>query len=306
LRLRDFFATSRGWLFAVSGYDNHPCIKATLRYVPDPDGSRRRGEQCYEKLEHLDSLVFIEKEQPSYFAGVPPGDVIDTFLPAGGLADSARRDSRVARLLDLMSPLPSGVLGITGSRLLGLENDESDIDMVIYGQWWEVARDIVARATAEGVLEPMDEKTWRVIYEKRRPEISFDEFLAHEERKCNRGAIGGTYFDLLFTREWEQVEPDIRLESRLCTSTLEAEVTAADFAFDSPSVLRIEHPDVAAVVSYSHTYAGQALPGELIEARGQVYESSMGTVLVVGTTREAKGEWVRSLTLLEGGPAGSK
>ncbi|TFH47982.1 MAG: DNA polymerase subunit beta, partial [Methanothrix sp.] len=44
---------------------------------------------------------------------------------------------------------------------------------------------------------------------------------------------------------------------------------------------------------------GQALPGETIEAKGVLEETAQGLRLVVGTTREARGEWIRSLTLLE-------
>jgi len=53
------------------------------------------------------------------------------------------------------------------------------------------------------------------------------------------------------------------------------------------------------VLSYTHTYAGQALPGELIEARGIVEEVGDIKRLVVGTSREPKGEWIKSLTWLE-------
>ena len=38
----------------------------------------------------------------------------------------------------------------------------------------------------------------------------------------------------------------------------------------------------------------------MIEAKGVLEETDQGQRLVVGTTREARGEWIRSLTLLEG------
>jgi predicted nucleotidyltransferase len=53
------------------------------------------------------------------------------------------------------------------------------------------------------------------------------------------------------------------------------------------------------VLSYTHTYAGQALAGEVIEASGMVEEVEGFKRLVVGTSREPKGEWIRSLTLLK-------
>jgi predicted nucleotidyltransferase len=57
---------------------------------------------------------------------------------------------------------------------------------------------------------------------------------------------------------------------------------------------------VSEIFCYSHTYAGQALPGEIAEAMGVLEETAAGQRLVVGTTREARGEWIRSLTLIDG------
>ena len=80
---------------------------------------------------------------------------------------------------------------------------------------------------------------------------------------------------------------------------IEARVKNADFAFDSPAYYKVEHDVIDHVLSYTHTYAGQALPGELIEACGIVEEVGDIKRLVVGTSREPKGEWIRSLTWLE-------
>ncbi|MRR37674.1 DNA polymerase subunit beta, partial [bacterium] len=117
-------------------------------------------------------------------------------------------------------------------------------------------------------------------------------------RKRNRGMVEGTYFDLLFTRDWEQIQPQPR-GRQAGAAQIEARVVNADFSFDSPAIYRLDHPEVKEIFSYSHTYAGQALPGESIEAKGVLEETENGLRLVVGTTREARGEWIRSLTLME-------
>jgi len=112
--------------------------------------------------------------------------------------------------------------------------------------------------------------------------------------------VDGTYFDLLFVRDWSQVQmhaPGRPVGRR----RIEAKVIDADFAFDSPAILRLDHDEVKEIFCYTHTYAGQALPGETVEASGVLEETAEGQRLVVGTTREARGEWIRSLTLLEGG-----
>jgi len=80
---------------------------------------------------------------------------------------------------------------------------------------------------------------------------------------------------------------------------VEGAALEAEFAFDSPAVFEIDHPEIPEILCYTHTYAGQALGGERIEACGVVEETDAGRRLVVGTTREARGEWIRSLTLLE-------
>jgi len=62
----------------------------------------------------------------------------------------------------------------------------------------------------------------------------------------------------------------------------------ADFSFDSPAIYQIDHPDISYVLSYTHTYAGQALVGERIEARGM--DEALGDIkrLVVGTNERTE------------------
>jgi len=208
------------------------------------------------------------------------------------------RDARVRRLLSLFS-LPPGSIGCTGSFLCGLENEASDIDLVVYGDYWFRAVEILRDATGNGLLEPIDEAMWRRIYEKRKPELGFDEFLIHEKRKWNRGKIGTTYFDILYTRSYADALCVPHAKGRvLGRGTIEATVTDARFSHDSPAVYRVDHGEVSSVLSFTHTYSGQAREGEVIEARGVLEEHGGDVWLVVGTSREAKGEFIRSLTLL--------
>ena len=65
-------------------------------------------------------------------------------------------------------------------------------------------------------------------------------------------------------------------------------------AFDHPARYVVRHADVAEVVSFTPTYAGQAVAGETIEASGWLEVDSVGARrVVVGTSREAGGEWIR-------------
>jgi len=141
---------------------------------------------------------------------------------------------------------------------------------------------------------------WRKVYEKRAPEIPFDAFVLHEQRKWNRGEFEGTYFDLLYTRSYADLDALPTGAGKVIgRATIEATVTDASLSFDSPAVYAVDQDEISRVLSFTHTYAGQALAGEVIEARGVVEEHDDELWLIVGTTREARGEYIISKTLLE-------
>ncbi|MDK2974584.1 MAG: uncharacterized protein PWP08_955 [Methanofollis sp.] len=305
IRLRDFVEDDDGLIFAVSAYDNDRRAGCVLRYVPDPAGERidpvgRR----YTKLDFEPAYAYIRAHRPEYLDGlhrVPVERIARVYKPEERMDWIASRDVRVRRLLDLFV-LPPGSVGCTGSRLIGLENGASDIDLVVYGQAWFSAQTQLARLVGAGTLPAMSEETWRKVYTKRIPEISFDVFVLHESRKWNRGEIGDTYFDLLYTRDYDALASAPTGRGReIGRRRIEATVTDASQSFDSPAVYEVDHETVSRVISFTHTYSGQALAGETIEARGVLEEHGDTQWLIVGTTREAKGEYIVSKTLLEQG-----
>ena len=302
-RIRDFLVTRNGWIFSVADYANLGGFRCLLRYVPDASGTRETKGRRYRKLDFEEAFAFLRRKKPEYVRDlhvIPEGDVARIYMPSRELPRVAEADPRVRRLSTLLAEggVPESCMGITGSMLIGLDGPSSDIDLVAYGKSWWKARKIVAKGKEEGIIQELDEAMWRRIYSKRKPEISFDEFVLHEIRKGNRGMIQGTYFDLLFTRDWPQIEPTVPGKS-IGRRKIVAKVVDAEFSFDSPSIFKLDH-EVGEIFCYSHTYAGQALPGETVEAVGVEEETPGGRRLVVGTTREARGEWIRSLTLLNG------
>jgi predicted nucleotidyltransferase len=209
------------------------------------------------------------------------------------------RDARVRRLADALRLVP-GTAGCTGSLLVGLEGPGSDIDLVVYGAAFDRARARLPQAIREGVVDDLSEDLWRRVYAKRRPALTYEEFRLHEARKWNRGEIGGTYFDLLFTRDYPSIDPRPVPKGTVAgKARIEATVTDAALAYDVPAVYELDHPEVSRVLSFTHTYSGQALAGEVIEAAGVLEEHGDGRWLVVGTSREPVGEFIRSLTLIE-------
>jgi predicted nucleotidyltransferase len=303
IRLRDFIEDRDGWLYAVSAYDNSERVGCVLRYVPDPQGERcNHAGTRYRKLEFEEAYAKIASEKPPYadrIQRVPHKDIRQVFKPEEELENSAARDSRIRTLLEIFG-LPGGIMGITGSFLVGLEVASSDIDLVVYGSTWFSAQETLRNAISKGIVEDLDDEMWHRVYRKRNPETSFEEFMLHEMRKWNRGVIGGTYFDLLYTRSYKELDRVITgpgdVDGKM---TIEAVVTDASLAYDNPAVYLVRHPEISRILSFTHTYSGQALAGETIEARGVCEQHGDERWLIVGTTREARGEYIRSLTLLE-------
>ncbi len=312
LRLRDFVIMDNDWIFAVSGYDQTDGVQAVLRYIPDRDGDRELDGVRYRKIDFDDSSGFLEENHPSWKFRVPEDAISRIFRTEERVPSLAKEDQRVAVIVDLLknAGIPLDKMGVTGSMLPGLQIEGSDIDFVVYGEYWFLARDVIMQEIAKNkdsdgsdllCVTEISEEMWHQIYAKRIPEISFEEFLVHELRKGNRGMIGGTYFDLLFVRDHDQlpVQQERGTDRNRCTIT--APVVNADLAFDNPAVYEIDHPVISEILCYTHTYAGQALAGETVEARGMMEElSDHRKRLVVGTSREPVDEWMRSLSLLSG------
>jgi predicted nucleotidyltransferase len=302
IRLRDFIEDRDGWIYAVSTYDCADRIGCVLRYVPDTDGERLHASGTrYKKYDFEDAYAFIARHKPQYadlLQRIPYSDVKRVWKPDEELPGIARRHPRVQKLVDLFG-LPAGTIGCTGSLLCGLENGESDIDMVVYGKYWFTAQALVRQGILDGKVEGLSAEMWRKVYDKRKPEIPYDQFVIHEQRKWNRGQIEGTYFDILFTRSYDELKnAHLGKGTVIGRQTIEAKVTGASLSFDNPAIYSIEHESVSRVLSFTHTYSGQALAGETIEACGVLEQHGSERWLVVGTTREARGEYIVSKTLL--------
>jgi len=303
IRLRDFIEDRDGCLYAVSNYDNTDRVGCILRYVPDPSGERTNGDgRRFKKYDFEEAFDWIRTHKPEYLDmvhRVPHKDILRVYKPEEEVVDLLARDPRVRRLAGMLGLQP-WTFGCTGSLLCCLENESSDIDLVVYGDAWFSAQQALKRAVESGRLPGMSEEMWKKVYTKRVPEIPYETFVLHEQRKWNRGEIGGTYFDLLYTRSYDMLDaiPATR-GTVLGRKRIEALVTDASLSFDSPAVYEVEHEEISRVLSFTHTYSGQALCGETIEAAGVCERHGDEFWLVVGTTREARGEYIISRTLME-------
>ena len=329
-RPRDFIYTIDDLYFATTSYLHPPDrILAFLRYIPHEKGERFKNGKRYSKVDSNQAYAFLEENYPEYLfecentqkimMGVPLERVKEILTPKNRLKEIKAENpslpllQKVIKIGDTFhqqANIPYHCLGISGSILPGLYDVEnSDIDFVIYGlENHRRARDIFRKMKDREVFQSINDEYWNKIFKKRIKDysLSFDEFCWYEKRKNNRGIIEGTLFDILATRDWDEINGvwgETRYED-YGPIFLQATVTDALASFDNPAIYEINQvkiiqgPDVPInqIACFTHTYAGQAVEGEKIVVKGvleKVIDPKESYRVVVGTTRESIGEFIK-------------
>ncbi|HHY00415.1 MAG TPA: DNA polymerase subunit beta [Methanothermobacter sp.] len=331
-RVRDFIYTKDDLFFATTTY-LHPNdqILSFLRYIPDLNGDRSLNGSKYSKVDSKQAYNFLNDGLTEYLfdckvtgvemMGVPTRKVKKILNPSKRLKEIINHPSpdellsKVIKVSDIFreeTGIGQKYLGISGSVLPGLYNQQiSDIDFVIYGlkNHQKAMKTFESlKNDSESLLKPITNDYWAQLYDKRIKDstLSYGEFKWYEKRKNNRGVIDGTLFDILATRKWDEIQGTYGEETFKPCGTVQLEATVSDAlaAFDNPAVYQVEDVNIIEgpnvpikeVASYTHTYSGQARDGEIITARGKLEKVTGRTTyyrLIVGTTRESLGEYIK-------------
>ncbi len=188
-------------------------------------------------------------------------------------------------------------LGISGSGLIKCYKNDSDIDFVVYGiKNFNNARNAIKRAILNnGVVKNLNLEQWKELYAKRifGNELTYDEFLWHENRKFNKGTINNRKFDLLLSDDVR-----VNLNFKKIGNIVKKGKVIKSSPFSYPAYYEIiEHNEISKILCWTHTYIGQAFEGENIEVSGMLEEINNGTgyekFIIVGTSRKASGEYIK-------------
>ncbi len=301
---KDFIETQEGLIFAVvaSRLENGRVL-CFLRYADTGTGwVKMSTEQANQLLAASHPGYFYYSEQlDAHLHAVPVGNIIKHHQPKQRLQKilSKSPDHPVAADLFHLSRLLAqhgldlSHMGITGSFLVGLQNDGSDIDLVCFNRMvFHQCRFLIRDLMQSARLQPLGDDDWQESYQRRSCALNFNDYVWHERRKFNKALVNGRKFDLSL------VEPNSkRLASekyqKLGPIVLQCRVLDDVNAFAYPAEWLIDHPQITSVASFTATYTGQALKGELIEVSGTMEKSAQGLRIVVGSSREAPGEYVK-------------
>ena len=267
----DFVESSDGLLFDVKGLLHPPDrVAAYLRYYPDNRGTRSRGGVRYVKVYDLTKRrLLLEKRWPRYLyydemqgrelQGVPKDSILALHMPKlrlAALLHSRRKDAleasatRLVKVLAQESGLPLDCFGISGSLLVGLHRQDSDLDIIVYGATAakRVQRALVTLLERNRVFHAYGPRDLRRLYLRRglQEALTFRDFELHERRKVFQGRYLSHDYFVRCVKNWGEITE--RYGDAQCAPigeyTLSAEVTGDEESLLTPCRYVIKHVEV--------------------------------------------------------------
>ncbi len=297
--------TRDGLLYTVKGVSHPPDrVVAYLRYVPDPQGERARGQRRYRRVysvaEQEQALrergVSHRFDDPAL--GVPvdavpwqevarlydPRDRLRRLRALGPDDPLAAQALALAELLRRTAGAAPAALGLTGSLLFDLHSQTSDIDLVVYGE--PDSRKIHAALVRllddpSSLLARPQADELAAIHAVHRADtpLSAAEFARAQAAKVNEGSFAGRPYFIRFVKLPAEVperygDPHFApagralVEARV-TDDRDGLFTPCRYAIDEVQSLGDVTADgLSEVVSYRGRFAEQARTGQRVRAYG--------------------------------------
>jgi len=301
----DFIETTEGLIFDVKGLV-HPLdrVVAYLRYIEDPSGDRRRGEKTYIKVYSLSEreniirgrypqYLFYDPVFGEYLEGVPhkfvsklyqPSRKVSILLNKPYLDQVETQALGFVQLLHDSSDVQLRKIGLSGSILVNLHRESSDIDVVIYGRK-------NCLSAYEALKRLMREKGSPVssyglsdlkrLYEFRSKDtwMPLEDFIRTERKKVLQGKFKGRDFFIRFLLDWDEL--DEKYGDRIYIPVGHAKVKArieddSDSIFTpcryvvSQEVEGTNIPSIREITSFRGRFCEQAKRGKQVIAQGKI------------------------------------
>jgi len=273
------------------------------KYIPSPKGDRVNSSRIryYKEPSLLDELKIIQEKYSKYLVNDPYiGDIVpeipyydikfiyDPVKKANKLIDmnpksNVLRDVR-DMILDLRESINVKNIGVSGSILVDLYRDDSDIDIVVYGEneglkVYNYLLEVIDKESSP--YRRYDEKTIERVYRFRSKEtpMKIREYVMHAKRRVLEGFFKGReYFIRLIKRPSPHEDYGKVIYRKLGKATLKLKVINAREAIYTPCryfVEVIEYIDgikvnVDEIYSIRGRFNELALEDEIIIAHGTI------------------------------------
>jgi hypothetical protein len=302
----DLIRTGDNVIFDVKGLV-HPQEKtiAFPRYIPNPEGTRGRRGEMYNKIYNLaERLLFLQRVAPNLLVEdqvfgetlceVPNSTITKHYSPIKTL-ENLRRAKKLQSLeqkavtlaeeLKEASDIPWSSMGISGSVMAGLFTLQSDIDPLVYGsencqKAYEALQNL---SLSTSRFKAYTREELRVLFDFRSKDtnMTFEDFELVEKRKAFQGKYDGTDYFVRFVKDWNEIHEnygDICYEYAgyaKATATVlddtEALFTPCTYKVEKVEVLQgPKLGDIIEIVSFRGRFCEQAKPRERVLVQGKI------------------------------------
>ncbi|MEM1991816.1 MAG: hypothetical protein QXL13_04195 [Nitrososphaerota archaeon] len=305
-RDKDYVETQEEWFFCIVGEEHpHDRVIAYLKYLPGDGVWSRWGKSfkrticTYSMQELLDTINFLKKNKPEHvfydetidaeMSCVPFNKISKLYRCDERLHDMMESDnldeleSKTKELVELITAV-SGVeiknMGITGSILLKMHHQRSDIDLVVYGKnnFWKVLHNL---HSIDGV-KPLD--GFRLNDWIRRTSMKYPIPVSKISRLArllrNKCIYKGTPFSIHGVRLDEEVTRSYGevVYRRLGLAKIRAVISDASESCFTPAIYKLSDveaeqeyaKDVEILACFDGTFTAMFKEGTRIEAFGKV------------------------------------
>ncbi|HEY0090221.1 MAG TPA: hypothetical protein VGB37_15340 [Candidatus Lokiarchaeia archaeon] len=263
----DYVETNDNLFFDVKGLlhpkDQKICF---IRFYPNPSGDRTKAGIKYSKIYDLNERYkFLRTNFPQYLfysneldlelQGVKIEDIKKIYTPREyfkslfqrtNLTKLEEHSKELCELFIVDGGVPEDSIGISGSPMVGLHKDYSDIDIIIYGtenslQFQENLNDILSDC---GFCRKYNSQEFITHYEWRAggSDVNFNDFVKSEQRKLHQGMYKGYDFFIRYIKspkDWNGVFSDFKY-SNLGRIKLKAKITDATDSIFTPCSYEVE------------------------------------------------------------------
>lgn len=302
-----YIESSDGLIFATKGLIHPPeRIIAFVRYVPHTLGKRKREGVRYKRVYNFEEQYKLLKEKyPQYLffdqvfdsllQGVPNENIKFIYNPCYKLRElqrSEKVDLVEANAVEFIKLLRENCkvrpkdIGISGSILVGLHTQNSDIDIVVYGSKnCLVVRDVLLDLLKNGKsVRRLNKQELRKLYTSRRvvdTGIKFKEFVKHEQRKVIQGSFKNREYFMRFIKHHFEIKEKYgdKIYRNIGHAKIRATITEDKESIFTPckygisNVHFIEGPKVnnlIEITSYRGRFCEQAKEDEVVIASGKL------------------------------------
>jgi len=310
-----YIETVEGFFFAVKGLEHPPDrLIAVLRYVPDREkGDRKKRGIRYRRLYSFgEQESFIKATCPQYqvydpvfrtkLQSVPRSSVRRIYDPRMRMQELMQAPAKTeiegdatafALLLQKESEMIRPGLGITGSLLIGLHTESSDLDIAIFGtqncmQSFRALKGLLDSGSCSE-LSRLDVESTRELYGQRVADthMDYDDFVRLESRKVNQGRFRQRTYFIRFIHEMHETGEgygDLHY-SKIGRANISASIADDGESIFTPCKYGVSGvrsldgsslPDLKEIVSFRGRFCEQAREGESIVAAGTLERVQTG------------------------------